>query len=91
MAFDLSKVLFITTANILDTVPPPLRDDGDHRDRGYTEEEKSALREPSRAKQVTDHGMVEGEHVQWTDAALRLLIRATRAKRGCGASRVIAR
>ena len=77
VAFDLSKVLFITTANVLDTVPAPLRDRMEIIEiAGYTEEEKVRIaRSHLVPKQVTDHGMVEGEHLQWTDAALRLLVR----------------
>jgi len=77
VAFDLSKVLFITTANVLDTVPAPLRDRMEIIEiAGYTEEEKVRIaRSHLVPKQVADHGMVEGEHLQWTDAALRLLVR----------------
>jgi ATP-dependent Lon protease len=77
VAFDLSKVLFITTANVLDTVPAPLRDRMEIIEiAGYTEEEKVRIaRSHLVPKQVTDHGMIEGEHLQWTDAALRLLVR----------------
>ena len=77
VAFDLSKVLFITTANVLDTVPAPLRDRMEIIEiAGYTEEEKVRIaRSHLVPKQVADHGMVEGEHLQWTDAAVRLLVR----------------
>jgi ATP-dependent Lon protease len=77
VAFDLSKVLFITTANVLDTVPAPLRDRMEIIEiAGYTEEEKVRIaRSHLVPKQVSDHGMVEGEQLQWTDAAVRLLVR----------------
>jgi ATP-dependent Lon protease len=78
VAFDLSKALFITTANILDTVPPALRDRMEIIEiAGYTEEEKLHIaRKHLVPKQAADHGLAVGEHIQWSDAALRLLIRS---------------
>jgi len=77
VAFDLSKILFITTANVLDTVPPALRDRMEIIElAGYTEEEKVRIaRKHLLPKQAKDHGLLEGEHINWTDAALRLLVR----------------
>jgi ATP-dependent Lon protease len=78
VAFDLSKTLFITTANVLDTVPAPLRDRMEIIEiAGYTEEEKVAIaRTHLVPKQIADHGMIDGEHIRWTDAALRRLVRS---------------
>ena len=78
VAFDLSKILFITTANVLDTVPAPLRDRMEIIEiAGYTEEEKVAIaRTHLVPKQIADHGMIDGEHIRWTDGALRRLVRS---------------
>ena len=78
VAFDLSKILFITTANVLDTVPAPLRDRMEIIEiAGYTEEEKVAIaRTHLVPKQIADHGLLDGEHIRWSDAALRRLVRS---------------
>jgi len=74
--FDLSEVLFITTANVLDPVPPALRDRMEVLEiPGYTEEEKLAIaREHLVQKQVTNHGL-RPEQFSITDEALRTVIR----------------
>ena len=75
--FDLSRVLFITTANLLDTVPPALRDRMEIIELpGYTEEEKVRIAATHLVpKQAHDHGLVEGQHIRWTDAALARIVR----------------
>ena len=74
--FDLSEVLFITTANVLDPVPPALRDRMEVLEiPGYTEEEKLAIaREHLVQKQIKNHGLT-AEQLTITDAALRTVIR----------------
>ena len=74
--FDLSEVLFITTANVLDPIPPALRDRMEVLEiPGYTEEEKLAIaREHLVEKQVTNHGLTP-EQLAITDDALRTVIR----------------
>jgi len=74
--FDLSDVFFITTANVLDPVPPALRDRMEVLElAGYTEEEKLQIaREHLVAKQVTNHGLTP-EQVAFTDDAIAAVIR----------------
>ncbi|HSF99872.1 MAG TPA: endopeptidase La, partial [Vicinamibacterales bacterium] len=74
--FDLSEVLFVTTANVLDTIPPALRDRMEVLDlAGYTEEEKVQIaREHLVGRQVTNHGLAL-EQVTFTDDALRHIVR----------------
>jgi ATP-dependent Lon protease len=75
--FDLSRVLFITTANVMDTVPAPLRDRMEiiHL-AGYTEEEKVAIaRRHLVPKQAHEHGLAAETDIEFTPEALRLLTR----------------
>jgi ATP-dependent Lon protease len=74
--FDLSEVLFITTANYLDPIPRALRDRMEVLElQGYTEEEKTRIAvEHLVAKQVTNHGLT-AEQIRFTDPALRAIIR----------------
>src|SRR6187551_3243814 len=74
--FDLSEVLFITTANVLDPVPPALRDRMEVLEiAGYTEEEKLHIAiDHLVGKQVKNHGMT-GDMLQFTPDALRQVIR----------------
>jgi ATP-dependent Lon protease len=74
--FDLSEVLFITTANVLDPIPPALRDRMEVLEiPGYTEEEKLKIaREHLVDKQVKNHGLT-AEQLTITDDALKTVIR----------------
>jgi ATP-dependent Lon protease len=76
MAFDLSKVLFVTTANSLDTIPQPLLDRMEIlRLSGYSEEEKQQIaRRYLIPKQLKATGLSE-EEVEFTDDGLQSIIR----------------
>ena len=74
--YDLSRVLFITTANVLDTVPGPLRDRMEivHLP-GYTQEEKLEIaRRYLVRRQFADNGLAPGQ-LEISDAALSAIIR----------------
>jgi ATP-dependent Lon protease len=74
--YDLSQVLFITTANVLDTVPGPLRDRMEvlHL-AGYTQEEKREIaRRYLVARQLDDSGL-KPEQLEITDEAIATIIR----------------
>ena len=75
--FDLSRVLFITTANVIDTVPAPLRDRMELINlAGYTEEEKVAIAQHHLVpKQACEHGLASGTDIVFEPKSLRLLAR----------------
>ena len=74
--FDLSEVLFICTANVLDTIPPALRDRMEViRLAGYTEEDKLHIaRRHIIPRQLDNHG-ISAEILAFGDDALVKLIR----------------
>jgi len=74
--FDLSKVMFITTANVLDSIPGPLRDRMEVIDLpGYVEDEKFEIaRRYLVTRQIEANGL-KAEQAEIDDAALRAIIR----------------
>ena len=74
--FDLSDVIFITTANTLDTIPPPLRDRMEIIElEGYTEHEKLHI---ARGYLIPRQRRVNGlrkDEIAFTDEAIRTIIR----------------
>ena len=76
LPFDLSKILFICTANQLETIPPPLLDRMDVIQlSGYTEEEKLGIAKKYLVpKQLKAHGLKRSQ-LTFTDKGLRTIIR----------------
>ncbi|HVN24864.1 MAG TPA: endopeptidase La [Syntrophorhabdales bacterium] len=75
--FDLSKVMFIATANLLDPVPPALKDRMEVLELpGYTEEEKVMIaREFIIPKELGEHGLT-ADQLAFDDEALKLVVRS---------------
>src|SRR5437870_6105811 len=73
--FDLSNVMFITTANMLDPIQPAFRDRMEIIQlSGYTEEEKVEIaKRHLMPKQTAEHGLTN-EQIQFTDEGLRTII-----------------
>jgi ATP-dependent Lon protease len=74
--FDLSKIIFIATANWMDPIPEPLRDRMEIIELpGYTGEEKIHIaRKYLIPKQTAEHGIKEGEQLEFTEAGLQEII-----------------
>ncbi len=75
LAFDLSKVMFIATANVLENIPGPLRDRMEVIQlAGYSEEDKIRIaRQYVIQKQIDENGVTK-EQVTFTDDALRKIV-----------------
>ncbi len=73
--FDLSKVMFITTANILDTIPGPLRDRMEILElSGYTVQEKVKIAQKYIIpRQLKEHGLKE-ENLQFEEKAIEKIV-----------------
>src|SRR3982074_3958055 len=74
--FDLSKALFIATANWMDPIPEPLRDRMEIIELpGYTGEEKLHIAHKYLIpKQASEHGLKVPEQLEFTDEGLREII-----------------
>jgi ATP-dependent Lon protease len=77
VSFDLSQVMFITTANLLEPIPSPLRDRMEIIFlSGYTEREKIAIAKGYLIpRQLRENGLRKGE-VEFTDSGLQKIIRS---------------
>ncbi len=71
--YDLSRVMFITTANTLQGIPPPLQDRMEIiRLAGYTELEKLAIAQRYLIpKQLEENGLSNVKNIEFTDKAIR--------------------
>jgi ATP-dependent Lon protease len=82
--FDLSKVLFIATANQLDTIPGPLRDRMEIIElTGYTEEEKVEIARRYLVRRQLDANGLKPEQASVSDDALRQIARDYTREAGC--------
>jgi ATP-dependent Lon protease len=74
--FDLSRIMFITTGNVLETIPGPLRDRMEVIELpGYTDDQKLLIaRHHLIPRQVREHGL-EPDQIEFDDGAVRAMIR----------------
>lgn len=73
--FDLSNVLFIATANVLENIPPALRDRMEILNiPGYTENDKLLITKKHLIRRQIEHNGITDEHVKFTDDGIRFII-----------------
>jgi len=76
LPFDLSKVLFIATANMLDSIPGPLRDRMEIIElTGYTEDEKVEIAKRYLIKRQLEANGLQAEQASVSEAALHQIVR----------------
>src|SRR2546427_7486075 len=76
VAFDLSKVMFIATANVLDTIPGPVRDRMEIIELpGYTEDEKLEIARRYLLKRQLEANGLTAQRCEITEDAIRTIIR----------------
>lgn len=81
--FDLSEVIFITTANTLDTIPGPLRDRLEIiRYSGYTEEEKFHIAKDHLLSKVLKSNGLTTKHIELADEIIVTMIRRYTSEAG---------
>ena len=77
VSFDLSKVMFITTANILDTIPPALRDRMEILTLpGYPQEEKLVIAQKFLLGRQTKENGLDPKDIKFYDSAIRKIIKS---------------
>ena len=82
--FDLSRVLFIATANVLDTIPGPLRDRMELIElTGYTEDEKVEIAKRYLVRRQLEANGLKAEQASITEEALRHIVRDYTREAGC--------
>jgi ATP-dependent Lon protease len=75
VCFDLSRVFFIATANLLDSIPRPLRDRMEViRLAGYTPEEKVGIARSFLIPRQTEAAGLPPERIRWSPAAIRHMV-----------------